>query len=68
MWSLIIEVGDSGFFFLFFFGRFFSTWRQNKTAGESNKGISEIFFKNQFGEFSQPGDKKKGWRIQQRDF
>ncbi len=37
-------------------------------AGESNKGISEIFFKNQFGEFSQPGDKKKGWRIQQRDF
>jgi hypothetical protein len=66
MWSLIIEVGDGGFFF--FFWRIFATWRQNKMAGESNKGISEIFFKNQFGEFSQPGDKKKGWRIQQRDF
>jgi hypothetical protein len=46
--------------FFFFFWRIFATWRQNKMAGESNKGISEIFFKNQFGEFSQPGDKKKG--------
>jgi hypothetical protein len=30
--------------------------------------VISVFYFCFWGEFSQPGDKKKGWRIQQRDF